>query len=81
MPSEHVPLVGRSHPMLPESESQTVCARCNEPWPCEVTRLREIERQFHALLNTLAPSKSSWIQHVVRNARAALTAVRAGEKK
>jgi predicted nucleic acid-binding Zn-ribbon protein len=35
----------------------------------EVKRLR---RLHEALLNTLAPSKSTWIQHVVRNARAAL---------
>jgi hypothetical protein len=61
--------------IAPENEKDwpdTECVVCT--LGAEVERLRRLHK---ALLNTLAPSKSSWVQHIVRNANAAL----AGEKK
>ena len=37
-----------------------------------VKTLDKVTKCHEALLTTLAPSKSSWLQHVVKNARAAL---------
>ena len=36
----------------------------------EVARRRAIAREYEGVLNTLAPSKSKWVQHVYRNAKA-----------
>ncbi|MCP4900179.1 MAG: hypothetical protein GY906_24675 [bacterium] len=52
------------------------CIKCKnwyeirEGGVCTGCYLADLERQHEGLLNTLAPSKSKWVQHIWRNATA-----------
>jgi hypothetical protein len=61
--SGHVPLVQTLHPMLPGGGSAiTVCAKCEEVWPCTVTDLLELVQEGLKFLETVERMRNGSVE-------------------